>query len=396
MWERFPEVAALDFQLGGTKFAHPHFGGKNLQIQWLGTPAAYPTGFVRSSVKEISIEVGGMHVRELQEMIKSCTSLERLEMKCLALYLDREHITYPDDLCTISLDEQAETLERLVVSTINTQPIEPDGVEGWYVDLRWLQLFRLSALKFLQIESLLPHESSFSQLGNLKDLETLVFDNLRIEDKDLTAILPCMPRLRCVRLIHCLFLSFRILQWLPRHLDVLDVSYSFILSSDFPLEDGGVEALTHTSGAEKGTLCVVELVAEGVRDPYFGHFLYMYSGASLTHLNLSFSEEWSSPDAMVYLLSRTPNLVDVNLSYTDFMDGNVYGAVSKLGQLSKLNLASTVSAKMSDCERLGMLKSGPCRQSLAVFCGFEAFLDTDGGVTFFKDHFPRCVFDLST
>lgn len=396
MWERFPSVAALDFQLGGTKFSHPHFGGKNLQMQWLGAPAAYPTGFVRSRVREISIEVGGMHVRELQAMIESCTGLERLEMKCLALYLDREHTAYPDDLCTIALEGQAKSLERLVESTINTQPVEADGVEGRYVDLRWLQLFRLSALKFLQIESLLPHESSFSLLANLKDLETIVFDNLRIEDKDLATILPCMPRLRCVRLIHCLFLSFRILHWLPLRLDVLDVSYSFILSSDLPLEDEGVAAFTHTSRAQKGTLSVLELVAEGIRDPHFGNFLYMYSGASLTRLNLSFSEDWSSPDAMVCLLSQTPNLVDVNLSYTDCMDGNVYAAVSKLGRVNKLNLASTVTPRMSDEERLGMLKSGPCRQSLAVFCGFEAFLDTEGGRTFFEDHFPRCVFDLST
>lgn len=162
--------------------------------------------------------------------------------------LDRERSEFAPDMCSVSLERHAATLRKLSVlaGAVRNLPV----AENTGIDFRWFTFPNLPALKHLNLDRLTDIGDSIFRLTALTHLEALSFFGMTIEDEDMKALLPSLSQLRTVELVHCQSLSCLVLQWLPLDLDLLNVSYSNILTS--PPGAEGNENSHSSSKARKG------------------------------------------------------------------------------------------------------------------------------------------------
>lgn len=406
LWERFPRIAELRFNLSDVPgFMDVDFTSAADPGPWCGTPQAYPTGLVRDGVKAIVLGhgpgVASIHVRELQAMMENCCGLETLSFKNVGVHLDRESAEYTDDACSFSLERHARTLWKLEFIQGSLRSLPANDLANRDVDLRWLKLPSLSALRHLALSGLRPAGGSFSQLAALANLDTLSLRNMFVEDEWLKAVLPSLPQLRTVMLVSCPLLTSAVLLSLPLDLDLLDVSGSGILASG---------SSRYSCRARMGT--VKALVAEDI--PYreqegdasscmlFEPFLSLFSGASISQLDLN-ADHHPSRD-LPHLLSSTPNLLTLRLAPSQYefahrrTDIAVYSAISQLSRLRNLDMDIPTMAQIS-IDGLVSLASGPSRHSLRrIRLSFE---NSVGDIVaanlrrIVSKRFDECVIDIS-
>lgn len=109
--DRFPNVVSLD-------------------LHW--QPCGQWAWLVRTGIKSVRINRCGMHVRELQEILKKITGLEELELRNCDVGLDHELAYYTDEMCTVALERHAGSLKKLVLSDTALQTA--------LIPTPWLQL----------------------------------------------------------------------------------------------------------------------------------------------------------------------------------------------------------------------------------------------------------------
>lgn len=184
-------------------------------------------------------------------------------------------------------------------------------------------------------------------------------------DEEAEAILPSLPQLRSLNISGCHLLTFQILKWLPPSLDFLDISDTEILTLTPEADWDGIALLLSSAAARDKS--VKELRCGESDLPQFDLFLKYYHGASVEKLSL-FESCVTSSD-LVHLLSKTPNLTELNLGSRPEMiltpdaselDKNVFDVISQLTSLRELKLDGSVTSD----ECLVLLTSGPCRFSL--------------------------------
>lgn len=350
LWSRFPGVNALDFDLRDDDqgFSFHVYREDDPAVVWRGTPAVYPTGLVRNGIKSITLQYGGMHVLEMQAMLQNCNGLKALELLFSGVAFDRDAAEYTDEMCSFGLERHAATLEKLTFfhSCIRTPPLAEFSNS---VDLRWLNLSRLSKLKDLAIADVMPTGDTFYQVAALTNLASLSLSDLKIDDIAVEAFFPSLPQLRSLNLDSCRKLTYRVLQWLPPQLDRLDISNTKILR----------KALTPLSTAAHGTKSVKTLVAIDEVNPRFGHFFLNYTGQSIESLALGSSTLKSSND-LHHILSMTPNLLKLCLCQIKGLNESIFIIISQLARLRELILRETDTSDQG----LVLMANGPCSQSL--------------------------------
>lgn len=217
-------------------------------------------------------------------------------------------------------------------------------------------------------------------------LELLGLRSMSVEDMDIAAILPSLPRLRSLNLRRCRNLTYRILRFLPSHLDLLDVSMTAILN---PLPFGAEEMdpSSPSLSEQQGTREVKSLVAEALTHPRFGHFLRLIDGASVRHLSLVRSKLDVTAD-FLHFLANAPCLRKLELECVQGLDEKVFSSISHAASLRELDVRGTNTTDRS----LALLASGPCRKSLRLInLTWRRGIENRAGVhRLFVEHFDRC------
>lgn len=285
--------------------------------------------------------------------------------------------------------------------------------EDWNreVVLSIFHLAILSRLKDLRLTgelstgTVLPSSIAFSQLSALANLQSLSLCDLSIEDTVIKAVLPSMPQLRSLRLVGCQYLTYRIIQSLPHHLDLLDVSDTPILGIAYAAceEEFAGHSSTELEGTRTndwGTRCIERLIARNLSrtgsvqyamgGPAFDRFLEIYNGSSLRDISISVSGQRVSND-LVRILAETPNLLKLDLGSVRGLDQDAYNSISQLASLGDLNLFDT---SVSDECLIGIAK-GPLRHSLRHinlrWC--RRIHDIEGVRRLFSESFTDCYAD---
>lgn len=299
---RHPHITILTINLSSVPNFSPRDVPINTSKAWSG-PAEFPSCLISSTLKSVSFESGSMHVRELQVIFEKASSLEAVSLSNVNIYLERDASEYPNEACSVSLERHAPSLKHLTFcgSTIGLHTIR------CAVDLRWLALARLTAVTHLVFGMMLPmpHGDAFHQVANMRCLQSLTLFHMHVRDEDLEVILPSLTHLRSVCLSLCRALTCRVLDWLPRDLDLLDVSHTSILSVA-----GG------RAGTKIGTGRLAVLVAADVRDPCFEYLMEIFGGSGFRRLDLM-KVAVKSAAGLSLLMERAKGLRWLNLSGAD-------------------------------------------------------------------------------
>lgn len=371
---------------------------------------------VRNGIKSVVLERVSWHVLDLQALLESFTGLETLELRLFDVHLDPESADYSDEQCSFSLERHAPTLRKLTIfrSYICVDPPD-DDYHSWdpAVDFRWLKLSNLSVLSHLELSNLKPSEGTFFLLATLFQLHSLALLSVEIEDEHLTAILPSLSQLRTVKLRFCEQLTYRVLQFLPLDLDCLDVFGSGIVGFEEvwdrprgpPECIEGVECAQLLPRVRKRTGSVKLLYTSTMADRNCMLFLRMYAGKGI--MALAFTTTDGSYLDLVYLLSRTPNLVRLRISVGKQVDEDfdrpftmcidVYSALSQLSRLRYLSLRDI--GLSPSAEELAVLANGPCRHSLLGIHLSGRHMTEATDLTNFcrlvSQRYDRCLLDVS-
>lgn len=348
-----------------------------------------------------------MHICMLREMIGNCTAMEELFLICFKLHLEREDDAYIDEDRNFGLERHAGSLKRITISESTVQHAPPPSGGGgakMEVDLRWLHLPVMSALEGLELCGISPRGYALSELPTLPSLKCLALVQMDIDDAGVQALIPSLPGLHSVKFSSCGNLTYRVLQFLPAHLDILDVSFTKILTPSAGVEEPDFLVSRHGVRAGKGS--VKRLVVEGMAvgagifvelqdvDPLrFEAFLECYDAATIFHYYLTDSILHDS-DGLVYFLSKATGLQKLDLSRVTVLDKervldrDIFSSVSKLASLRELNLDST--SVTHEC--LAILAEGPCRKSLRKINlrGCLGIEDRAGVRRLFSDLFDNC------
>lgn len=399
LWDRFPLLVVLDLnfdRIPDLMWRDFPSSGRYRRVNiwpWCGRPGAFPNGLVRNGLKSIRLSSGEMHVRELQEMLDNATGLEELSLIDFTLYLGLQHDEYSDETCTFSLERHGGSLKKLELSGVGIKPFPwalDERVPQWYeyqgpdFDLRWLQLSSMSALEHLEFSLFAPRGYEICELATLPGLQYLDLYDMKIEDEFVEDIIPSLPRLRSVKFAYCRNLGPRVLQFLPSHLTLLDVSSTHILSQD---ESLGLESSPHSLWTRNGTRSVSTLVAEELDDIGFDFFMHLFDGASIAHLSLDGSN-CLEDGALVNLLSNAPCLLTLSVAGQYGLNDGMLSPISRMASLRELCLRST---DITD-DYLALLASGLCQKSLRLIdlrrCrGLE---DKTGARRFLSERFASC------
>lgn len=251
-------------------------------------------------------------------------------------------------------------------------------------------------LEFYNIDPRGRAISDLSACRALPSLEHLSMIDMSIEDEDVEAIIPSLPRLRSLNVSACRFLTCRVLDMLPASLDLLDVMSTAILAP--PPDTGAMDYSRRSSSARKGMRTVKSLVAVHAQQvnnslpasACFDRFLNLFDETSILLLNLS-NSPLNSNDFICFI-SNTPHLIKLGLRHIDAgLDENAFNAISQLASLQELDLDSAVID--DDC--LSILANGPCRKSLRRIDLTDSTLparivDIAGTRRLFSERFDRC------
>lgn len=396
--ERLPVPASNFFSLLARSNAQPPL-----------SPSAYPLCMVRSNVKKLTIHGARMQLCELREIIESCAALESLQIYETWLFLDKKPRDCAANLCSVSLEKHAPSLrhlsirncEMMVFGVLYDRGRSPAHL---YLDLRWFQVAKLMNLHSLTLGSLrLDAGPSLLQITGHPSLKSLSLFGLSVSAEELDDILPSLPKLRSVDFDDVDSLDGNILHWLPAQRDPSGGRNSWPATS---LDLVSADCVTQPFWRIGAHLSVKKL--------RFKDFLRPFAGASITCLDLTAILSNSCED-LVFLLSRTPNLLELKLRNPEVMESVFFEeeitnlcicrSISQLPCLRTLTLGLIVPGNIANC--IEVLASGPCRDSLhladlrqchvvdfedASDSGFCAFVFVDDGVVEFHRHFgDRCA-----
>lgn len=383
--QRFPCICSFEFDFKKCFFTSPHLIS--------GTYPNYPNCMLQSvqAVDKIALLNAAMHAREVQAMVENCSGMKTFELCRFSVVLDHNAMEVPGEGSTLSLELHATTLEELIVTEsaikFSPHPCLISRRKECAVDLRWLNFPRLFALKTLSLASLGFSNGSLSQLATLTSLESLSLCRLSVHDRDMVSFLPSLSKLRSLRLSGCQELSSRVLQCLPLELKYLDISGTAILG----IPPGAARTENESS---KTARSIKTVVAENMTNPRFDFLLKNVAGASIERLYLGGSKPRRSTSVLstelVYMLTKTPNLLNLSLESVGGLDESVCLSISQLSCLRKLDVSRT---DVSDA-CLVILGSGPCRHSLRriqlAWC--PRIEDTKGARLLLSSRFGRCDF----
>lgn len=187
-WDRFPLVANLFIQFERPSYAksnlfpqasEPGFGSDDseadtgaktsIPVTWPGKPGAFPNCLARNGIKRVRLFRGAIYVRELHEMMKNSPDLEELELRDMFVRLERETLSYTDDMCTSSLERNTGSLTKLVLSSAVVAG-STAGADRKLLDLRWFDLASMSSLSQLELYQVTLNSYALSELARITTL----------------------------------------------------------------------------------------------------------------------------------------------------------------------------------------------------------------------------------
>lgn len=384
IWQRFPHIVTLKILLPGCwKFR-----------RMFGSPADYPISMARIGIRSLTLQSGCIYLRYLRAFVEGCGELENFSLDWCEIFFEPDDLEDEDALCAISLEKHAKTLQKLEVCCTTFSHFlsrNPQSDSSPRVDAQWFSLSNFFTLKEFRLTSWhlmrLPSLGGFFGEGvRLPGLQILHLCDLMAGDEVLEAILPSVPQLRCLTLKACQTLTKRILTKLPSQLDYLDITDTELL--DYTETDEPAECTSPGANFSEGKGTVTYLVAGLIWSPRFEHFLEHSNGASIEKLVLRESSLRTSAD-LVYLLSRAPNLLFLDLDGVQHLDVSVFGSIARLARLRDLRASDTDACD----ECVSLIASGACRHSL-IFLDLsrcEFIEDLVGTRRLFSSSVPGCV-----